>query len=189
MSIEIKEDARAAEAEVVSTRHGPETRAIAPALVAAVVDMRLLLIALWLGAAVFFSSVVAPVAFAVLRSFHLTNANEIAGTIVSRTLAVVNTGGFLVGTLLTLSAFLFRSTARRRGALRAEVISLALVTILCGVGSGSSRRGCWPCAPLWEGPLTRWRRTTPCAQLLIACMAIRSPRSGWQCLPVRSRYC
>ena len=136
MSIEIEEEGRAAAAatQAVSTRTGPETRAGAKALVAAVVDMRLLLISLWLGAAVFFSSVVAPSAFAVLRSFHLTNANEIAGTIVSRTLAVVNTGGFLVGLLLLLSAALFRGTAARRGALRAEAISLALVTILCGVG-------------------------------------------------------
>src|ERR1043165_8277220 len=77
-------------------------------LVAAVGGLRVLLIALWLGAADFFSAAVAPSVFAVLRSFNLPNANEIAGTIVTRTLSIINTGGFLIALLLLLSAFLFR---------------------------------------------------------------------------------
>ena len=132
MSIEIGEGGSAQ--EVVAERFRPGERAgSARALVAAVGYVRVLLIALWLGAAVFFSAVVAPSVFAVLRSFHLSNANEIAGTIVTRTLSVVNTGGFLVGLLLLASAFLFRRTTTRR-ALRAELIALLLVTITTGLG-------------------------------------------------------
>src|SRR5918911_511365 len=66
-------------------------------------DARLLLIALWLGGAVFFSAAVAPAAFAVLRARNVPYANEAAGSIVTRTLAVVNKGGFLLAPLLLLS--------------------------------------------------------------------------------------
>ncbi len=59
-------------------------------------NVRMLLLAAWLGAAIFFSAAVAPSAFAVLRSFSLTNAGEIAGSIVTRTLSVVNISGFVV---------------------------------------------------------------------------------------------
>jgi hypothetical protein len=132
MSIEIGEGGSAQ--GVVAERFRPGERAVsARALVAVVGYVRVLLIALWLGAAVFFSAVVAPSVFAVLRSFHLSNANEIAGTIVTRTLSVVNTGGFLIGLLLLASAFLLRRTTTRR-ALRAELIALLLVTITTGVG-------------------------------------------------------
>ena len=41
--------------------------------------LRLLLVSLWLGAAVFFSSVVAPSVFSVLRAFQVPNVGEIAG--------------------------------------------------------------------------------------------------------------
>ena len=131
MSIEIGEGRSV---RGVAERFRPGERAgTGRALVAAVGYVRVLLIALWLGAAVFFSAVVAPSVFAVLRSFHLSNANEIAGTIVTRTLSVVNTGGFLIGLLLLASAFLFRRTTTRR-ALRAEVAALLLVTITTGLG-------------------------------------------------------
>jgi hypothetical protein len=52
--------------------------------VAIVNDIRLLLVGLWLGAAMFFSAVVAPSAFSVLRTVHLSNSGEIAGNIVNR---------------------------------------------------------------------------------------------------------
>src|SRR6186713_2827131 len=55
---------------------------------------RLILLACWFGAALFFGAVVAPAAFGVLRSFGLANANEIAGSIVTRSLGVVNIAGF-----------------------------------------------------------------------------------------------
>ena len=130
MSIEIGEG----RSEQVAERFRPRARAVDHrALVAAVGYVRVLLIALWLGAAVFFSAAVAPSVFAVLRSFHLSNANEIAGSIVTRTLSIVNTGGFLIGLLLLLSAFLFRRAVSRR-AFRAEVISLLIVAAATGVG-------------------------------------------------------
>jgi hypothetical protein len=91
-------------------------------------DARLLLIALWLGGAVFFSFVVAPSAFAVLPT------HELAGALVTRTIAVVNVGGFVISLLLLATAFVGRvSNARRRGRL-VEIASLAVVAIACGVG-------------------------------------------------------
>ena len=104
------------------------------ALVAAVVrDVRLLLISLWVGAAVFFSAAVAPSAFAVLRRFAVPNANELAGSIVTRTLSIVNTGGFIISLLLLASAFLFSRRIKRR-AFYAEITSLMLLAITTAVG-------------------------------------------------------
>lgn len=96
-------------------------------------DARLLLTALWLGASLFFSFVVAPGVFAVLRDSTALYANHLAGTIVTRNLAVINTGGFIISLLLLASAFVFRSKSRRR-AFWAEVIALAVVAITTGVG-------------------------------------------------------
>ena len=103
------------------------------ALAAAVRDVRLLLVALWLGAAVFFSAAVAPSAFAVLRRFAVPHANELAGSIVTRTLSIVNTGGFIIGLLLLASAFLFSRAVTRR-AFYAEIISLTLLAITTATG-------------------------------------------------------
>lgn len=95
--------------------------------------VRVFFLGLWLGAALFFSAVVAPNVFAVLRSFHLSNANEIAGTIVTRTLAVVNVWGFVIGLLSLGIALVFRPSARR-GLFTVEVVSLALLSITTAVG-------------------------------------------------------
>ncbi|MGB7925924.1 MAG: DUF4149 domain-containing protein [Pyrinomonadaceae bacterium] len=103
------------------------------ALAAVVRDVRLLLVALWLGAAVFFSAAVAPSAFSVLRRFAVPHANELAGSIVTRTLSVVNTGGFIVGLLLLASAFLFRRLVTRR-AIVAETVALAVLAMTTAVG-------------------------------------------------------
>ena len=102
-------------------------------LAALVRDVRLLLIALWLGSAVFFSATVAPSAFAVLRARGVANANEAAGSIVTRTLAVVNTGGFIIALFVLLTAFLFRQELKRSRFL-AEVVSLAIMGLATGVG-------------------------------------------------------
>ncbi len=102
-------------------------------LAAVVRGVRLLLVALWLGGAVFFSAVVAPSAFAVLRARGVPYANEAAGSIVTRTLAVINTGGFVIALLLLLTAFLFRREVARRAFL-AETVALALVGVATGVG-------------------------------------------------------
>lgn len=96
-------------------------------------DVRLLLVALWLGGAVFFSVTVAPSVFGVLRSRNIVYANEAAGSIVTRTLSILNTGGFIVALLLLVTAFLFRRSVKRR-ALLAETISLAVVVIATAVG-------------------------------------------------------
>lgn len=96
-------------------------------------DVRLLLVALWLGGAVFFSATVAPSAFGVLRARNVVYANEAAGAIVTRTLAVVNTGGFIIAAMLLLSAFLFRRRIGRR-ALLVEAIALAVLAVMTAVG-------------------------------------------------------
>ncbi|MCA1849558.1 MAG: DUF4149 domain-containing protein [Acidobacteria bacterium] len=105
----------------------------APSLSTLLRDARLMLLALWLGAAVFFGAVVAPNAFNVLRARNVPYANEAAGSIASRTVAVVNISGFLIALLLLASAFLFRK-ARKVGAFIAETVALALMVVATGVG-------------------------------------------------------
>jgi uncharacterized protein DUF4149 len=96
-------------------------------------DIRLFLLSLWLGAAIFFSAVVAPSAFSVLRTFHLANSSEIAGDIVNRALSVLNTSGFIVSLLLLLTVFAIKKGSGQR-LLFVEVISLAIVAITTGIG-------------------------------------------------------
>src|SRR4029078_5957822 len=74
---------------------------------------RLILLACWFGAALFFGAVVAPAAFGVLRSFGLSNANEIAGGIVTRSLSVIIIAGCLIALLLLVTLFLRRGSAGR----------------------------------------------------------------------------
>ena len=74
---------------------------------------RLILLACWFGAALFFGAVVAPAAFGVLRSFGLANASEIAGGIVTRSLSVINIAGFLIALLLLVTLILRRNSTRR----------------------------------------------------------------------------
>jgi hypothetical protein len=95
--------------------------------------MSLLLVSLWLGAAVFFSAVVAPTVFDVLRSHHLPNSNEIAGTIVTRSLAIINGAGFAISLALLVTAFVFKLT-EKRAVFVAEVISLAIMGIMTALG-------------------------------------------------------
>jgi hypothetical protein len=96
-------------------------------------QVRLLLLALWLGAAIFFSAVVAPSVFRVLRALDLPNANEIAGTIVTRTLSVVNISGCFLGLLLIISLFVFRESYRRRS-LVLEIVTLMILSLTTGLG-------------------------------------------------------
>jgi hypothetical protein len=96
-------------------------------------NIRILLLAAWLGAAILFSAVVASSAFAVLRSFGLPNANEIAGTIVTRTLSVVNLSGFVIGVLALLVAFVTKRSYGRIAVILQTVL-LAIVSIATGVG-------------------------------------------------------
>src|SRR5215217_7238846 len=94
---------------------------------------RLILLACWFGAALFFGAVVAPAAFGVLRSFGLANANEIAGSIVTRSLSVINVAGFVVALLLLLSLLLWRNSAGRVSFI-IECVCLVVIALGTGVG-------------------------------------------------------
>jgi Domain of unknown function (DUF4149) len=90
-------------------------------------SVRLLLVAVWLGGAVFFSAAVAPSAFAVLPS------RELAGALVARTLTILNVGGAVVGLLLLAGAFVGRK-GTRLVALLVELLALAAMTGAAFVG-------------------------------------------------------
>jgi Domain of unknown function (DUF4149) len=96
-------------------------------------DLRLLLIGLWLGAAVYFSSVVAPSVFSVLRSFQLSNVGEIAGTLVTRTLSVVNVSGFIIGLFLLATGLAFGKGLGKRSFFL-ELASLLVMALGTGTG-------------------------------------------------------
>ena len=94
---------------------------------------RLILLACWFGAALFFGAVVAPAAFGVLRSFGLPNANEIAGSIVTRSLSVVNLAGFVIAVLLLATLIVRRNTSGRTSFI-VEFICLGVIALATGVG-------------------------------------------------------
>lgn len=94
---------------------------------------RLILLAVWFGAALFFGAVVAPAAFGVLRSFGLPNANEIAGSIVTRSLSVVNIAGFVIALLLLVTVILRRNSSSRVSFI-VECICLGTIALATGVG-------------------------------------------------------
>lgn len=90
-------------------------------------DLRSLLLALWLGATCFFSFAVAPSAFIVLQS------PDLAGSIVSRTLMIVNLSGIVIGAFLLLTSFLPSKSASAI-LVWIERLLLAILTIACVVG-------------------------------------------------------
>jgi hypothetical protein len=94
---------------------------------------RLILLAVWFGAVLFFGAVVAPAAFGVLRSFGLPNASEIAGSIVTRSLSVVNLAGFVIAVLLLVTVILRRNYSSRLSFIF-ECICLAVIALTTGVG-------------------------------------------------------
>ena len=93
--------------------------------------LRLLLIGLWLGAAVFFGAAVAPTVFGVLRGAQLSNANELAGMMVQRLLATINRGGFEISLFLLVTGYFMSKGSRLVRS--AEMISLAIMAIMTGV--------------------------------------------------------
>jgi hypothetical protein len=95
--------------------------------------LRIALLGAWLGVAIYFSAVVAPSAFGVLRSFSLANAGEIAGTIVTRTLSIVNMSGLLLSLLLLASAFTVRKCYGRASFILHSAL-LIIITISTAVG-------------------------------------------------------
>ena len=95
--------------------------------------LALLLLAMWLGAAVFFSASVAPNVFGALRHADLPNASSLAGSIVSPLLSTLNHAGFEIAiALLVMSFFLTagQSTSRKL----AQMISLAILAAATAVG-------------------------------------------------------
>jgi hypothetical protein len=89
-------------------------------------DIRLLLIAVWLGAALFFIAV-AQSAFAVLPQ------RDLAGAVVNRTLAILNFAGLGIFIVVLLASFVRSSTLH--GFWRwAERILLFLAAAACAVG-------------------------------------------------------
>ncbi len=91
------------------------------------------MLACWFGAALFFGAVVAPAAFGVLRSFGLSNANEIAGSIVTRTLGVVNIAGFVIALILLVTAILRRHYSSR-WSFMLECVCLGIIALSTAIG-------------------------------------------------------
>ena len=94
--------------------------------------LRLLLLGLWLGAAVLFGAAVAPTVFGVLRGAQVPNANELAGMMITRILATINRGGFEISLFLIVTGY-FLSRKESRLVRFAEMISLAIMAIMTGV--------------------------------------------------------
>src|SRR5688500_20369972 len=89
-------------------------------------DFRLLILAIWLGAALFFIGV-AQSAFAVLPS------REMAGSVVNRTLSILKYSGLAIGLILVLTSLITPGAVNRtlQGAQR--VLLLPIISA-CGVG-------------------------------------------------------
>lgn len=96
------------------------------ALMKFVSDIRLLLLSIWLGAAVFFI-VVAQSAFAVLPQ------RELAGAVVNRTLSILNFGGLAIAILLIATSF-FKAATYRRTSVWAERFLLLVLAGACAAG-------------------------------------------------------
>jgi hypothetical protein len=95
--------------------------------------LALLLLGMWLGAAVFFSISVAPNIFRVLRQADLMNASSLAGSIVSPLLSTLNRAGFEIGIFLLVMSF-FLTTGRSMFQKLTQMIASAMLAITAGVG-------------------------------------------------------
>ena len=89
-------------------------------------DIRLLLLSIWLGSAVFFIAV-AQSAFAVLPQ------RDLAGAVVSRTLAILNFGGLAIAVILILTSFIGSKNINRYSAW-IERFLLLIIGVACGIG-------------------------------------------------------
>jgi hypothetical protein len=89
-------------------------------------DIRLLLLGLWLGAAVFFIGV-AQNAFAVIEQ------RELAGAVVGRNLALLNISGLIIAVILILAS-LVGAARSRRVLVWSERFLLLIVGAACAVG-------------------------------------------------------
>lgn len=89
-------------------------------------DVRLLLLSIWLGSAVFFIAV-AQSAFAVLTQ------REMAGALVSRTLGILNFGGLAIAVILIATSFIGTKNFRSFPAW-IERFMLLIIGATCGIG-------------------------------------------------------
>lgn len=96
--------------------------------------VRLLLLGMWLGASVFFSAVLAPNAFIVLRSYQSLNAGEVAGALVNRNLTAINLSGVVIG-LIVFVFGLVKFGKVARPAFIIEMICIVLLIISTAVGN------------------------------------------------------
>ncbi len=89
-------------------------------------DVRVVCVAVWVGACVLFAAGLAPVLFEVLPT------RELAGVVVNRVLRLLNVGGLIVSLGLLLSLW---SGGRHAAAKwwRAEAVSLVVVAVTCAV--------------------------------------------------------
>jgi hypothetical protein len=94
-------------------------------------QLRALLLGMWLGAAIFFGASVAPALFGVLRGAGLVNANELAGSVVTRLLSFLNKGGLEIALFALVTAF-FVNRNQRLIARTVELLSLAIMAIMAG---------------------------------------------------------
>ncbi|HEY5883857.1 MAG TPA: DUF4149 domain-containing protein [Pyrinomonadaceae bacterium] len=96
-------------------------------------NLRLLLIAAWLGAAIFFSAAVAPAAFQVSRGFNLSNPGEVAGALVNRTLGVINITGFAISAFVIVLTLLLKKSFKVSSFV-AQLVLLTVVAVSTAVG-------------------------------------------------------
>ena len=95
--------------------------------------LALLLLGIWLGAAIYFSAAVAPNVFSVLRGAALPDANALAGSIITRLLGTINRVGFEIGVFLLVMSF-FITRGHKKWVRVAEMLSLAIMAIMTGIG-------------------------------------------------------
>ena len=89
-------------------------------------DLRLLLLGIWLGSAVFFIAV-AQSAFAVVPE------RELAGAVVNRTLTILNLGGLVIAFILIATSFV-GSANYARASKWIERFLLMIVAAACAIG-------------------------------------------------------
>ncbi|MEZ5306186.1 MAG: DUF4149 domain-containing protein [Pyrinomonadaceae bacterium] len=99
-----------------------------------IAKLELLLIAMWLGAACFFSFATAPSAFVVLPT------TDLAGNLVNRTLMILNVSGLIIGLLVLVTSFIPRNYG---GAFWAWARRFFLFLMVVGCGGGQFVVGYW----------------------------------------------
>src|SRR5688572_12236327 len=89
-------------------------------------DIRLLLLAIWLGAAVFFIGVA-------MSAFAVVPERETAGAVVNRTLSILNFGGMAIGVVLILTSLIGGAYFNKLW-LWVERFLLLLIAAACAIG-------------------------------------------------------